>query len=416
MKFRLFHLILVALVMACGTLNPWHASGTPKISPEALSVLAENSEADPGLLRQIAAILTKLRKHLILEETRGVREVSLYRDSAPAVVLVVTKNGLGSGTIIDDSAHVLTNWHVVAGYSRVAVVFKPKKGEDLQEDLIRSATVERIDEVSDLALLKVISPPRPFATIALGEPSSLEVGQDVFAIGHPRGEVWTFTKGIISQIWPKYQWPNSNPRHQATVIQTQTPINPGSSGGPLLDEHGRLIGVNTFINADSPGLNYAVAVDTVQQFLQNTVTPRPRPPTPEQAQLNCPESYDTLAKGWDNVFGCYSEKRVTPPPDYWLVFRNAEATSLYGVQGLVTKDRLDTIFQPSSTRPGEIEWYFDTNCDDLVDLIGYQPAGSSSIERYSFAIAPFYLTFKAKELHEALTLRRIPYPDVRFCQ
>jgi hypothetical protein len=95
----------------------------------------------------------------------------------------------------------------------------------------------------------------------------LTVGSDVNAIGHPKGEAWTFTRGVISQIRQAYKWKTADGlEHVATVIQTQTPINPGNSGGPLISTEGKLIGVNTF-KSDGEGLNYAVSVNEVRRLL-----------------------------------------------------------------------------------------------------------------------------------------------------
>ena len=91
---------------------------------------------------------------------------------------------------------------------------------------------------------------------------------DVHAIGHPTGEAWTYTTGVISQYRQAYEWQvEDDPiKHRADIIQTQTPINPGSSGGPLFGDSSSLIGVNSF-KAGGEGLNFAVSVDEVRKFL-----------------------------------------------------------------------------------------------------------------------------------------------------
>ncbi|MBI3327035.1 MAG: trypsin-like peptidase domain-containing protein [Nitrospinae bacterium] len=152
---------------------------------------------------RIASVLQKIGKNLILERTRGLKEVELYRRAAPAVVLVVTNEGFGSGAIIDRQGHVITNWHVVSTFPHVVVVFKPKDGTELKKELAFQATVEKVDHVTDLALLQINTPPKTFTSLPLGDASTLAVGQDVHAIGHPEGEVWTYTKGIISQVRAK---------------------------------------------------------------------------------------------------------------------------------------------------------------------------------------------------------------------
>jgi S1-C subfamily serine protease len=81
------------------------------------------------------------------------------------------------------------------------------------------------------------------------------VGTKPGGIGHPNGENWTYTKGIVSSVRPDYEWLT----HRATVIQTQTPINPGNSGGPLLSDDGKIVGVNSFGDKGAEGLNFAIA-------------------------------------------------------------------------------------------------------------------------------------------------------------
>jgi hypothetical protein len=133
------------------------------------------------------------------------------------------------------------------------------------------ADVIRFDQERDLALLR----PATFPTdtrkpIELADTNDISVGADVHAIGHPTGEAWSYTKGIISQIRNGYIWETeSKIKHRADVIQTQTPINPGNSGGPLLSDDGKLIGVNSF-KAKGEALNFAVSVTDVRFFLGAT--------------------------------------------------------------------------------------------------------------------------------------------------
>ncbi len=83
--------------------------------------------------------------------------------------------------------------------------------------------------------------------LAVAGSSAVQVGSDVHAIGHPTGEAWTYTRGIVSQIRRDYEWQAEDKvLHKATVIQTQTPINPGNSGGPLLDDNLEIVGINSF--------------------------------------------------------------------------------------------------------------------------------------------------------------------------
>ena len=159
--------------------------------------------------------------------TRGAQDISLFRSVAPSVVLIWTKDGaLGSGSLLKDNT-ILTNRHVVDGEREVTVVFKPSDPSGrAKNDEVVQAEVIKLDGQRDLALLRSASIPsrRP---LDISAEDSIDVGTDVAAIGHPRGETWTFTKGIVSAFRPAFEWsggPNDS-KHVATVIQTQTPIN-----------------------------------------------------------------------------------------------------------------------------------------------------------------------------------------------
>ena len=150
-------------------------------------------------------------------------------------------------------------------------MFKPAdpSGKAAQDEIVK-ADVIKVDVQRDLALVRPRSlPNRSMRPLEISL-KNIEVGADVAAIGHPKGEDWTFTKGIVSSIRPDYEWSYDNgASHRATVIQTQTPINPGNSGGPLLSEDGKIVGVNSFGDKSAQGLNFAVAAKEIIYFLKN---------------------------------------------------------------------------------------------------------------------------------------------------
>lgn len=276
------------------------------LAPERLRKTLENLKPDPP------------------PSTRGAKEEQVYIKVSPAVVLVVTNDAFGSGSVLNAEGLILTNYHVVQGHETVAVAFKPVASTQLTRSALVSAKVIKFDLNADLALIKVVSPPRSLTTIPLGDLADVNVGSDVHAIGHPTGEMWTYTKGLVSQIRPNYEWKASDRDrlHHATVIQTQTPINPGNSGGPLISDSGKLIGVNTF-RSQGEGLNFAVAVDEVSRFLA-------RPDSPAASSQNSASTCKIR-----------STKRVADKK--W--------------KGFVTK--------------------YDTNCDGKVDAILVEPFDQS---------------------------------------
>ena len=215
---------------------------------------------------------------------RGVAGANLYTKIAPSVVLIVSEDGIGTGSIISDDGLILTNWHVVEDNTHVRIAFMPTGlGADVKESDIADARVIHVQKDKDLALLQILNYnsklPDP---LQLGSEQDIRIGLDTHAIGHPNGEFWTYTRGYISQYRPRYEWAYSeNEQFKADVIQTQTPINPGNSGGPLINQDGKLIGVNSF-KGEGDGINFAVAFTEIEQFLASA----PEAETP-QTESDC---------------------------------------------------------------------------------------------------------------------------------
>ena len=245
-----------------------------KLSPYYKKVEAHENLIQPLLItaRQSRAVEEKLvhtfdktTEKRFLEKTRG-EGSSVYKTASPAVVFVCTDIGAGAGALYK-SDYVITNWHVVAGRNKALVIYKSGQGIEVKKENAVVAEVIKVDEVADLALLRITKPRKNITPLPLGDIARVEVGQEVHAIGHPEGEVWTYTKGTVSQIRPNYEWTyEDGSKHKSKVIQTQTPINPGNSGGPLLDDKAHIIGINSF-GKRGQGLNYAISVDEIQKFL-----------------------------------------------------------------------------------------------------------------------------------------------------
>lgn len=207
-------------------------------------------------------------------KTRGSAAASLYTQFAPSVVLIITDDAFGSGSIISDDGLILTNWHVVEENKEVGIAFMPKGlGAEVSETDVGMAEVIHLERNKDLALLKITQLNRPLPKpLQFGKIEDIQIGLDTHAIGHPSGEYWTYTKGYISQFRPNYEWFYSDDEQfKATVIQTQTPINPGNSGGPLLNDEGNIIGVNSFMG-EGEAINFAVALNEVENFIKNMPT------------------------------------------------------------------------------------------------------------------------------------------------
>jgi S1-C subfamily serine protease len=315
--------------------------------------------------------------------TRGRKEIDLYRNVSPAIVLVVTKDGgLGSGSHIG-SGQILTNWHVVQSFKTVGVVFKPgKEGAQPNADAIIRADVVFIDRTRDLALLRVANVPKSVPVVQLANLSEIEVGADVHAIGHPFGIAWTYTKGVISQVHRDYAWKAQGigSEHRATVIQTQTPINPGNSGGPLIGDSGKMIGVNSFgaPTDKAQGLNYAVSVEEVLSFLKSATRDAmaAKEPSCKVAQL-----YDGRNRSNDGrliQFDTNCDGKV----DFTVVILDDTSKPITGLIDSNHDGKIDITVEDTN-RDGKWDVSFhDVDHDGKIDVVGYHPDGKITPSRF----------------------------------
>ena len=146
--------------------------------------------------------------------------------------------GAGSGSVLDKQGHILTNYHVVEDANKVWVTLPG--GKDPYEGEIVGQ-----DPDNDIAVLKINAPPEELFPVPIGTSENLRVGQRVYTLGNPFGLEGTLTTGIISNL--NRTLPSRNGRDMKSIIQTDAAMNPGNSGGPLLDTGGRMIGMNVAI-------------------------------------------------------------------------------------------------------------------------------------------------------------------------
>lgn len=201
------------------------------------------------------------------------RVMNVYEQVSPSVVSITTQflvsgffdiypqEGAGSGFVIDNKGHIVTNYHVIDGANAIDVT--------LADGRTFPAKLIGIDPRNDVAVLKVEVPVGGLRAVEFGKPSALKVGQRAIAIGNPFGQFGqTLTTGVISALNRSLKGPDQ--REITGIIQTDAAINRGNSGGPLLDSSGRVVGINTAIfspSGTSSGVGFAVPVSTLQRLL-----------------------------------------------------------------------------------------------------------------------------------------------------
>jgi S1-C subfamily serine protease len=165
---------------------------------------------------------------------------------------------------------------MVEGYDGAIVFFKPIVGTEPKENSSYGVRIVALDETADLALLKIFKPPSGLTDVKFGELSSIQVAEDIHIIGHPHGNLWSYSTGVISQIRDQYDWKYTDgSKHLARVLQMQTAINPGNSGGPVLDNNSNMLGL-VAMSEEGQNLNYAVAIDVIKTFVNSSLANRPR--------------------------------------------------------------------------------------------------------------------------------------------
>lgn len=182
---------------------------------------------------------------------------AIVKAATPAVVTIETASATGTGFFVAPGL-VLTNTHVIDGASSMRVRFF--------DGGTSSAFVSSLSPDTDLALVRVVTPPSPQPTLALGRANGVQVGEDVLAIGSPLGLLRsTVTRGIVSAV---------RTIGDVTYVQTDAAINRGNSGGPLIDKHGRVIGITTLKFTSGESLGFAIAADHAWRLIQgrNTVS------------------------------------------------------------------------------------------------------------------------------------------------
>jgi len=251
---------LLALGLIVGLGAYWGGSRYGKPAPQSVDALRLNAPASGNALDAFEA-----------------ENVRIYRQASPAVANVVTRTveydfffnpvpveGAGSGFVIDTDGHILTNYHVIQGAQTIEVTLGDRSRF--------KAKLIGVDTRNDLALIKIDPGGRKLTTLPLGDSRNLLVGQRVLAIGNPFGFQSTLTTGVVSSLGRTVQTGENTFIDEA--IQTDAAINRGNSGGPLLNSHGEVIGINSAIYAPTgttAGIGFAIPVNTARRVAEDLI-------------------------------------------------------------------------------------------------------------------------------------------------
>lgn len=265
MKFK-----LIAIAAAVGMLTSIATSYFELESPAANAATSGEPIADVQTLNEPG------NEYLTADENNNIR---VFKDVSPSVVFVTNTQlrrrlfsanvmeiprGSGTGFVWDESGLIVTNYHVVAGASKITITLA--SGKNYEAVPVGGAPEK------DVALLRIEAPDEDLKAIALGDSERLAVGRKVLAIGNPFALDTSLSVGVVSALGREIR--SVSNRTIKNVIQTDAAINPGNSGGPLLNSMGQLVGVNTAIyspSGASAGIGFAIPVNTLKVIIPQLI-------------------------------------------------------------------------------------------------------------------------------------------------
>lgn len=252
------HLAPTATLWAQG---PIRDLAPPQLQPPAMRRV-EQAVVDP-----LSELTSEERTNIAVYDAvnRSVVNITTKAVKADVVLFLDAEfEGSGSGSILDQEGHVLTNHHVVLDAKEIKVTLY--NGETFDAVLVG------FDAVNDIAVLKISAPPDMLFPVVPGDSGRLRVGQHIFAIGNPFGLERTLTVGIISSL--NRSLPSRTGRSMKSIVQIDAALNRGNSGGPLLDSRGRLVGMNTAIassTGENTGVGFAIPVNTIMRVVPQLI-------------------------------------------------------------------------------------------------------------------------------------------------
>jgi S1-C subfamily serine protease len=246
--------LLSAVLASGGTLVALNASGALDRPRTTVAASVQPVAVPAGGIDQSSSIVAAAAK-----VSPAVVQITSVAGIDPNDVSSLPDTGVGSGVIFDSNGWILTNRHVVSGSDKITVALKDGR--------TFTGTIYGIDTLTDLAIVRIDATGLP--TAAMGDSSTLQVGQLAIAIGSPLGTYTnSVTSGIVSALGRSITIGTTSLNN---LIQTDASINPGNSGGPLVDANGTVIGIDTATASGAQGIGFAIPVDIAKPLLQQAL-------------------------------------------------------------------------------------------------------------------------------------------------
>ncbi len=335
---------------------------------------SKNMTVMSNLLESVTSSVKTNTQNIKINKLRGFEDI--YDTTAKGTVLIESYDekeniiGFGSGAIISKN-QIVTNVHVIQNATYVVVV---PYGGLTENPIYYLASIDKILPKKDLALLKIEE--RFSNYLEIDKSCDVKVASDAHAVGHPEGNYWSYTKGYISQIRKNFEWSYSeNLSFKAEVIQTQTPINPGNSGGPLVNSNSKLIGINSFGDSKSQGINFALSCNEIINLIEAgnnfdgwEKTGNNNQDSETNDELTC---YDQDSDGYEE--SCYFDFNNNGSFDGMLYHENQDGVPDIVYYDLDENDYAETVVVLAN-ETSEVDYdvyYFDNDQDGNWDEVGY---------------------------------------------
>jgi S1-C subfamily serine protease len=273
--FNIGRLLIAAVVIILGAY--WTGARWGQRQPVNVEAVHPNDGTNSVVGANATGAANAAARDAALTDDEAIN-VRVYRQASPAVANILTKAteydffqdpvpvaGAGSGFVFDANGYILTNFHVVEGAQSIEVV--------LGDQSRYPGKFIGADQRNDVAIVKIDPKGKQLAALPLGDSASLQVGQKVLAIGNPFGFQSTLTTGVVSAIGRTVQ--TSQTTFIDEAIQTDAAINRGNSGGPLINSHGEVIGINSAIYTPSgttAGIGFAIPINSAKRIAHDLMT------------------------------------------------------------------------------------------------------------------------------------------------
>lgn len=341
-------------------------------------------ESDNKFRLKLIDLSKSIKENLNLERERKYNNNELYKNYSSAVVLIVCNKNLGSGILINNNGQIITNYHIIKDQEEISVIFKPEKGANEGNSISYGAYVSAIDKTKDLAIINLYKLPERITIIKLGDENKVKIGDVSYIIGQYNAYLWIYTDGIIYKYIKNYKWKLKDKEiFKSDVFQIQTLLDPGSSGGALINGSGELLGINT-ITLSGKGIYYAVSVNEIKKILKNKNNQNVFNNDSSEDKINSwnykfyYEKYDMDMDGFNEVTALYDKK--TRLLEAWIIDKKNEGKPPVLIVDK-NRNKIPELYVIMYSDKYHIyEW--DDNEDGYIDIMGSDFNGDGKIEIY----------------------------------